>query len=405
MRARLVQLATLVLRATGRRVRRSGRWAVLGIHAMASGTLQGLSALQCAVRVFEPWGIVLAVVALFITMIALMLDVEGRQAEKTLRAWAIVTSATSQSLPRERRSMRVAAEGGTQGGGIMSAMEYLNEERPAKWCAPKWIMRLLTAGHTHHCVFPRKRREVFSGLQLRHVVLISSNLKNAVLLDANLENAELGEAKLSGARMQGSNLAGAVLSRADIRAANFTGAAMQRVELSEVNAMGSVFTGTQLIEAVLVGGQFQNANFQDSDLRKVRADRANFRGGDLSAARLDGGSFLGSVIDNVEAVNASFEGAKLQRAKMRGANLTDANLRNANLTEVNFRDAKLSNASLRGAELGGVNFLRANLNSADIREVRSLDCGELTLAKHWELAYRDTKLKCGRVIPESRSQR
>ena len=397
---RLFGLAAFVLGLGQCQAGYSRKLMALGFRVTTTGAWQCLLGLQRIVKSLEPWGIVLAVVGLFITMIALMIDVEGRQADKTLRAWAIVTSATRQSAALERLGKVVSNEEITVGSGIKAAMEYLNEEKPARLCAPTWMMRVLTAGHTHDCIFPEKKRTVFWGLHLPHAGLMSIDLADAVLVSANLEKAELSGAKLNRARMQNSNLENTVLRGADIRNTKFSRAKMHKTNLSKANGIGSVFQDAQLASSILTRGSFQNANFQGANLAEVVADRANFRGSNLREANLDRASLLGAIIENAEMIGATFVGANLQKAKVQGANLSDAKLRNSNLSEANFRDANLTGASLQGAELKKASLLRARLDGADIRGVRSLSCKELKQAKDWEFAYRDEKLKCGKPIPQ-----
>lgn len=75
----------------------------------------------------------------------------------------------------------------------------------------------------------------------------------------------------------------------------------------------------------------------------------------------------------------------------RRCRLDGANLRGASLQRARFRDAYLDGVSLDAASVAG----------ADFRETSNLTCNQLTMARGWQLAYRDADLECGASIPDN----
>jgi uncharacterized protein YjbI with pentapeptide repeats len=94
----------------------------------------------------------------------------------------------------------------------------------------------------------------------------------------------------------------------------------------------------------------------------------------------------------------------LSSAGLYGLDLTGADLAGANLHKTDLRGTMLSGATLVGADLSGANFFRAILDGADLSGAnlvgaQFLTCMQLTAAKNWQSAYRDTELGCGASVP------
>jgi uncharacterized protein YjbI with pentapeptide repeats len=94
----------------------------------------------------------------------------------------------------------------------------------------------------------------------------------------------------------------------------------------------------------------------------------------------------------------------LAGAGLRGLDLSGANLSGALLKGADLRGAVLRGCVLIGAELMAANFFKAlldgaDLDRADLRGARFLDCAQLTSARNWQNAYRDSHLECGAPSP------
>lgn len=93
-----------------------------------------------------------------------------------------------------------------------------------------------------------------------------------------------------------------------------------------------------------------------------------------------------SILDNVD----------LYKSDLRSADLRGANLEKADLEE-----SVLFLANLQGAILTGAKLAMADLKRANLREVSGLVCDQLTSARNWQRACRDTALACGADIPKT----
>ena len=140
------------------------------------------------------------------------------------------------------------------------------------------------------------------------------------------------------------------------------------------------------------------------------------------------------ALDYNQLPNANFQGVYMPGAYLSFSNLTDAFLNGTYLagadligTHLNgacLAYAVLENADLRGASLAGADLEGINLNGAklgritvgeksydgpttyttDLRGVIGLTPEVLMSAEHWEQAYRDEHLACGKPIPKELNQ-
>jgi hypothetical protein len=161
----------------------------------ATNALSGLNGrfliVHRAVKEIEPWGILLAVVGLFLSLAAFWLDYSDRVEERTVRAWQLLmTKASGNSGKRE-------------------ALEYLNRE-DGLFCGEDG------------CLLTLKSRTPLVGVDLSapgggvmafldQVRLPDADLKSANLSGANLTEANLSDANLGGANLRGANLGDANL--------------------------------------------------------------------------------------------------------------------------------------------------------------------------------------------------
>ena len=302
------------------------------------------------VKAIEPWGILLAVIALLLTVVQFWADFRDRVSEREVRAWQLLTT---------------PAPGNS---GKKAALEYLNDEDGLfcfEWLVGtlSWFKQndpptskcLVTLKHRTPLIginLPRKRvswpapisaattqdptqlptdtrREpslsyddiqfqepgVFlRGLVLREATLTQSDLRGAELDGADLTDTELNETILLNAR-----LPDAILQRANLTDAILIRAVLERADLSEAVLVDAVLERTNLIDAKLI-----NANLRNAHLAQVIAIRTNLKGADLTEANL-----YGAIFEDANLTHAIFSKAHFLRAYLVGANLSGADLSTA----------------------------------------------------------------------------
>ncbi|MXW48413.1 MAG: pentapeptide repeat-containing protein [Gammaproteobacteria bacterium] len=214
--------------------------------------------LHSSIKVLEPWGILLAALALLATTVQLRWDLDDRVQERTVRAWQLLTT------PAPGNSGKIAA------------LEYLNGE-DGVFClgwikfATEWMFN----GHHSDCYIVLKRREPLIGIDLstvndcnsvnsfpdESVFLAGVNLQFANLTGAKLNGISLIGAKLAQAIMFNSSLCYAKLIRADL-----SGALLIEANLSDAALDGANMTDTNLTDAVLVGADLTDADVSGADL-------------------------------------------------------------------------------------------------------------------------------------------
>nr|VFJ96186.1 MAG: Uncharacterized protein YjbI, contains pentapeptide repeats [Candidatus Kentron sp. LFY] len=219
------------------------------------------------------------------------------------------------------------------------------------------------------------------GLELRERDLRGANLRrtklpNAILADVDLRGADLTEAKLPWTKleevnMQETTLSGTVLYEAKLSDVDLTGSEAENIDLR----------GAKIIDVILVNAKWNKARLDDARLDSVDATdidltRASLRNTDLAGARLDGALLTNATMQGAILDGASLEKADLNLAKMPGAVLSRANLKGAYLN-----GADLRGAALRAAIFGDdTEFQRADLTGTDLRET-TLRLADLEEAK------------------------
>lgn len=263
-------------RAPGRRL----------LAAISSYTAQAARNCHRVVDVFEPWGIFLTVIGVAIALVAITVELDDRQSERTFRAWQVLLT--------DR-----AAAGSSQ----REAVEYLNRQFDGFLCR-SWIGSIaeqLTGDGRRECLFPRKDRESLANIEARDADLTgaeirASDLRNAKLSNANLSRAQLNRAVLVGADLRGanltnSNLADANLSRANLLGANLRAADLPRAQLRETNLTCADLWDTDLSHADLRGANLMEAFLMDANL-----GGANLRGANLMDAILMGATLTDATL-------------------------------------------------------------------------------------------------------------
>lgn len=128
--------------------------------------------------------------------------------------------------------------------------------------------------------------------------------------------------------------------------------------------------------------------------------KINLEGAALYGAHLVRAYLVLANLKYLKAERINLQYASLYNSDMSDANLLAANLRFAKLFNVNLEGASLQDANLEGAFLKGASLQDTYLGKSHLRGAIGLTCEQLTKAKDWFLADRDTELACGKDIPD-----
>ena len=195
--------------------------------------------LTSAARAVEPWGILIAVVALVMTAI----DFEE---DRTARAWQLLAS---------------DAPGNS---GKIWALEYLGR---ARHCLD-WIPGFgLLPENWQDAVSVREcpPREPLTGIDLSPrdgdvgTYLWGVRLERAFLTHADFAGASLGQSNLAHAELSGANLSGANLQLANLSGSSLLAANLSGADLGFANLSGTQVAGADISSAVLIGANLSRA--------------------------------------------------------------------------------------------------------------------------------------------------
>ena len=191
-------------------------------------------------------------------LLAFMIEMEDRQAERTSRAWEVVASA---GPVKQTQIVKSGLTIGNSNSNAGRALEYLNREFAGWGCLDivRDIARLTTGDERRECVLPRKRRESLAGLQLSNMHLEKVRLPKALLQFTQLEGSFLEKANLKEAKLTCANLASTLLARAELEGAALRRALMRSANLVEASLNGSDLRGADLVVAHLKATSLQGA--------------------------------------------------------------------------------------------------------------------------------------------------
>ena len=287
--------------------------------SIGSNILNLLRSLDRGLRRFEPYGVLLALWALYS-------DLERRAEQRTISAWQLITTEASGN------------------SGKIEALEYLNSEDGLFCGGLVRIDWLPNRGNFLPCLVQFKAPIPLIGIDLsppdnqQHTVIQPSEDQPTTILPNILTGAYLSGIQLADAELSGANLFGAFLDNADL-----CGAKLSSANLS-------------------------NRFFHDAD---------------LSAANLDwaGLSFAFGVRVNLRGAslkNADLKGARLELSNLSGVDLSGADLSGTSLVASNLSFASLRYADLNGTSLGGTNLNGTDLSGTDLLRVDMVPIGHLT---------------------------
>ena len=119
----------------------------------------------------------------------------------------------------------------------------------------------------------------------------------------------------------------------------------------------------------------------------------------LDACRTDECGTRKAFRINLNRANLRY--SSLNNVDLYNSDLRSADLRGADLTKADLEKSNLFRADLHGATLTGAKLAKADLKRANLREVSGLVCDQLSSARNWQRACRDTALACGADIPKT----
>ncbi len=235
--------------------------------------------------------------------------------------------------------------------------------------------------------------------------LSSADLSDAYLGFANLSSANLRDANLSSADLGGANLRGTIVDTSTqldpkwrlVQSIVTQGAANQNLsgaDLSDADLSDANLRGADISDANLSSANLSGVNLRDANLRDANLSHANLRRTIVdTSTQLDPKWRLVQSIVTQGAANQNLSGADLSSANLSSADLRGANLRGANLSSADLRGANLRGANLIFAKLSDADLGGADLGSADLRMINSYTPQQIKLAKNWETAQYDSKVK------------
>lgn len=215
------------------------------------------------VKEAEPWGILLAVIGLGLSLVAFWIDYSDRVEERTVRAWQLLTT---------------KAPGNS---GKIAALEYLKERVP--------LVRIDLSTSTD-ATQTRASGVYLRGINLEGADLLGAkfgyaDLDNANLRGTNLLGADLGFTNMTGVSLRDSNLIGADVTDTFLISADLTRADLALAKLSR-----SVMSG-----AILDGAILNAADLSYADLRGARFDRASVKGATFREANIEDADLSGAT--------------------------------------------------------------------------------------------------------------
>ena len=241
--------------------------------------------LHKAVVAIAPWSILLAVLALFLSVIQFWMEYEDRVNERVVRAWQLVTT---------------AAPGNS---GKRAALEYLNKEDGLlcfDWLQGDLEWLYGEENRDTRCIILMKPRTPLLGIDLSPpnigqstnpekpigAYLHETDLSGANLSNANLRFANLSHADLRDADLRNANLSGAILHFADLRGADLRSAILPDTDLRHAKFSGALLMDIDLRDADLFMAVLNGTTMTRADLTEAHLQGVDLRGADLTGATL-----------------------------------------------------------------------------------------------------------------------
>lgn len=201
-------------------------------------------------------------------------------------------------------------------------------------------------------------------------LLTHRNFSRLDFRGANLSGADFSGSLFYRANLSGCHLDGAVFFVTNLQKADLTNASMVRADLRGANLAGANLTGTNLTSADMREGAMATKDRSGNINLVLQAAIKN----EIETSKKPAG---GSFTEYVNASEALFLNARMNRVFLRGANLTGAVLENADLTGAQMQGAKLVNTLLSGAKMTGVDLSTVNLQGALRDDIQGLSLDDV----------------------------
>ena len=237
------------------------------------------------VKKIQPWGILIAAIALVLSVVQFWIEFDDRVKEREVRAWQLVTTiAPGNSGKIEALNFLNSEHGifcfdwlrdklGWLHGDIDTKCLILFKPRTSlvgiNLSAPVNSIENDSVDHSHGVYLARVdlRGATLSFANLRGAILVFARLSAAVLYDANLRETNLIFADLTGADLSSADLTGADLFHADLSEAT----------LADTDLAFSNLTDAKLVNADLTRVDISDANLTDTDLSGTNLSGVDLR--------------------------------------------------------------------------------------------------------------------------------
>lgn len=187
---------------------------------------------------------------------------------------------------------------------------------------------------------------VFYQLAMSHCRFEKVQLDKASFVECALEAASFSESSLSGT--------------------NFITCAMNKVSFNECAMHNSRFvSGCQLEQSDFKRSQLTLSNFRENQM-----SGADFTHADVSSSDFSGATLVGACFFETLARRTLYIEANLERANMKRVDAMEASFQDARLTGTLFREASLYGANLYGVIVGDTDFASANLKKTLFKDWR-----------------------------------
>ena len=214
-------------------------------------------------------------------------------------------------------------------------------------------------------------------------------LRSATIEGSDFSDADLNRANLTGAVVKDSNfnrteLTHSTLSGTDVQAVSFAGAKANGISISTSRVQSSSFAGAKMKEANVSSSTIKGVDFDGADLTKSKWDNVEVGGSSFANANLKNSKFEAPeppAGQPARRLDASFEGANLDKTlitnfDMKNNNFSGARLREAHLEGVDASNADFSKSFLlhldaggaTGSKFDGANFSGSNMGFSDFSQ-------------------------------------
>ena len=139
-----------------------------------------LTGINNFVRIVEPWGVFLGVIALLLAVISFAIELDDQRDERLFRAWEFLHEYDQSARKLDNRESNLFV---SPAGAVHQALEFLNRNYEGEFCA-SWLkatFQFFTGSTNRKCLFPPRTRQSLANLHLQAVILVEIELPKADL--------------------------------------------------------------------------------------------------------------------------------------------------------------------------------------------------------------------------------